>query len=94
MLEPAQNWSAPDSVMASLSQSLNRKLPPKRTNQTQNTLKQKKHLSKRVIEELGEEELFMILQELMDDNPEAEELLKDLYLKVEEIRIQNKFREI
>jgi hypothetical protein len=50
--------------------------------------------TKQVIEDLAAEELLVILHELIDDNPEANNMLRDIYQRVEELRKLDHFRQI
>ena len=49
---------------------------------------------KSVIESLDEEKLFLILQDLAEDNSEAEELIREILRKVEELEDFDRFRQI
>ena len=55
---------------------------------------QKKVQPKRVISEMTEEELLIILTALTTSSPEAQEILRDVRLKVEEYFDYERFRKI
>ncbi len=54
----------------------------------------KKVQPKRVISQMTEEELFTILTALTTSSPEAQEILRDVRLKVEEYFDYERFRKI
>ena len=94
MDETTTTWEAPKEILQELTSKDQKRLKEQIRKVNQKKASQKKVVPKQVIGELAEEELLLILHELVDENPEANTLLRDLYRRVEEIRKMHHLRQI
>ncbi|MBM76202.1 MAG: hypothetical protein CMK59_12435 [Proteobacteria bacterium] len=89
------SWSASDDVIEEMMKEVERKAGKKeQKKKTKDVVRRKKESKKSVIENLDEEKLFLILQDLAKDNSEAEELIREILRKVEELEDFDRFRQI